>query len=82
MTIEQIKEKLEVYETKINNSEKRKASLEGQQQMLLKKLNEEFNIKDFDSIDIIINDNSIELEQLEEEISSSLFELDTLFEEE
>lgn len=76
MNINNLQNQLQEYENKINESEKRKANLEGKQESLLEKLKTEFQIVGIDEIDSYISKLEKESNELEEQISENLQKLE------
>lgn len=72
MEINELQNKLENYEKEINDSEKKKASLEGKQEIVLEKLQKEYSINDFEKIDEEIKKSQEENAQIEKEIKNDL----------
>lgn len=72
MNIKEIQNKIDDIEKKINDYEIKKATLEGKQQVILEKLEKEYNIKSLIDIDSYINENKNKLEKLEKDINEKL----------
>lgn len=77
LDIKQLQEKLEKYNEEIKNNEIKKANIEGRQEGILEKLKSEFNIIDIKEIDIYIEDNTKEVERLENEINTNVEKLES-----
>jgi len=77
MNLNELQSKLENYENEINESEKKKANIEGKQESLLEKLKTEFQINNVDEIDEELNKDKLKLEKLELEINDNLAELES-----
>lgn len=77
MNLNELQSKLENYEKEINESEKKKANIEGKQESLLEKLKTEFQINNIDEIDSEIEKGKVKLSELELEINNNLAELES-----
>ena len=82
MNINDLKNKLDSYENQINESEKKKANIEGKQESLLEKLKTELQINNIDEIDEIdeidkfIEANEGKKNEIEKDIRYYLLELE------
>lgn len=76
LDLEEIKEKLDEFDSKIEADEKLKANLEGKRDTIIERLKDEYGITEKDDIEKIIKDNEEELGKIELDISKKMKELE------
>ena len=78
MDVKQLKEKIGQLETKIQDLEKEKASLEGKQSAILEQLKKDFDCSTIDEADVLLKKKDEEIKKLQEEQAVITADLDKL----